>query len=292
MLNDLGLKHVANTKIGNNLIRGLSGGERKRTSIGVELMTNPSMIFLDEPTTGLDSKTAENVIKLLVTLANKWGRTVVSTIHQPSSQIYTLFDELILLVRGNIIYQGKAAQAVDYFAGIGFITPKLTNPADYFMKIINESGILIEVLESNESKTASKVVLDMSQQEIEAKFQERLEIFNKSYENSGMRRNALEGLIGDTVDTTDQKKLPWVKQFWYIFVRKCLDEVRNPMEIKVKIIQKIIFAFIIMVSANQVYKFLLFRKKSNHSVISRLERAETAFRIDTDYSFSTQSLAF
>lgn len=98
---------VANTFVGNNVIRGVSGGERKRTSIGVELLTNPSLVFLDEPTTGLDSTTALQVIQLLKKLANA-GRTIVSTIHQPSSEIFDQFDKLILLVRGHTIYQGEA----------------------------------------------------------------------------------------------------------------------------------------------------------------------------------------
>lgn len=103
ILKQLGLTRCANTYIGNNIIRGISGGERKRTSIGVELLTNPSLIFLDEPTTGLDSTTSLNTIQLLKKMALA-GRTVISTIHQPSSEIYNEFDRLILLVRGNIIY--------------------------------------------------------------------------------------------------------------------------------------------------------------------------------------------
>ncbi len=104
MLRDLGLEKCANTKIGSELIRGISGGERKRTSIGVELLTNPSMIFLDEPTTGLDSNTAVTIMYLLRDMANN-GRTVVSVIHQPSTEIFNKFDKLILLCKGNIIYQ-------------------------------------------------------------------------------------------------------------------------------------------------------------------------------------------
>lgn len=115
----LNLESACNTYIGNNLIRGISGGERKRTSIGVELLTNPSLIFLDEPTTGfeilffkkynslikgLDSETALHVVEILKLLAEN-GRTVISTIHQPSSEIFMTFDKLILLVEGNIIYQ-------------------------------------------------------------------------------------------------------------------------------------------------------------------------------------------
>ena len=88
------------------MIRGVSGGERKRTSIGVELLTNPSIIFLDEPTTGLDSATSFHVINILKNLA-KAGRTIISTIHQPSSEIFGTFDKLLLMVQGNIIYQVK-----------------------------------------------------------------------------------------------------------------------------------------------------------------------------------------
>ncbi len=84
MIDSLGLKKASETFVGNSLIRGLSGGEKKRTSVGVELLINPSLIFLDEPTTGLDSTTALNLIKFLNRLANA-GRTVVTTIHQPSS---------------------------------------------------------------------------------------------------------------------------------------------------------------------------------------------------------------
>jgi ABC-type multidrug transport system ATPase subunit len=104
LISDLGLSQCANTIVGNALLRGISGGERKRTSIGVELLTNPSLIFMDEPTTGLDSATAFNVLEIMKSLA-KSGRTVISTIHQPSSEIFGMFDKLLLLVRGELIYQ-------------------------------------------------------------------------------------------------------------------------------------------------------------------------------------------
>lgn len=84
MIDDLGLGNCADTWIGGEFFKGISGGERKRTSIGVELITNPSVIFLDEPTTGLDSETALNCISVLKKMAHE-GRTIISTIHQPSS---------------------------------------------------------------------------------------------------------------------------------------------------------------------------------------------------------------
>ena len=93
LIDSLRLQKAANTKIGGPLVKGVSGGERKRTSIGVELITDPSLIVLDEPTTGLDSFTAEIVIQVLRDLA-KSGRTVISTIHQPNSDVFSNFDQL------------------------------------------------------------------------------------------------------------------------------------------------------------------------------------------------------
>ena len=84
IITNLGLDKCRNTWIGDTRIRGVSGGEKKRCSIGLELLINPSIIFLDEPTTGLDSTTSLNLIRFLNKLA-KQGRTVISTIHQPSS---------------------------------------------------------------------------------------------------------------------------------------------------------------------------------------------------------------
>ena len=98
---------MADTPIGSAFKKSLSGGERKRTSIGVEMITDPSIIFLDEPTSGLDSFKAYNIVKLLHDLARK-GKTVISTIHSPGSDSFLHFDRLILMSDGNIVYQGEA----------------------------------------------------------------------------------------------------------------------------------------------------------------------------------------
>lgn len=85
LIRDLGLEKCQDTLIGNVLRKTISGGERKRTSIGVELITDPSVILLDEPTSGLDSFMAKTICKLLQGLAHEKGKTIISTIHQPSS---------------------------------------------------------------------------------------------------------------------------------------------------------------------------------------------------------------
>jgi ABC-type multidrug transport system ATPase subunit len=114
----------------------LSGGERKRTSIGVELVSDPSLVMLDEPTSGLDSFKARSICRLLHDLARKKGKCIVSTIHQPSSEAFFYFDRVILMADGYTVFQGDAAESLEYFRSMGEEVPKLCNPADYFMKIL------------------------------------------------------------------------------------------------------------------------------------------------------------
>ena len=99
IIQELRLTKCQNTKIGGPLVKGVSGGERKRTSIGVELITDPYLVFLDEPTTGLDSFTATSVMETLKDLA-RTGRTIIQTIHQPNSDIFETMDRLTLLAKG------------------------------------------------------------------------------------------------------------------------------------------------------------------------------------------------
>ena len=139
MIKLLHLEKCQDTIVGDSLTKGISGGERKRLSVGMEIIMNPSIIFLDEPTSGLDTFTAYSLIKNLKDLTGN-GRTVVATIHQPSSEILGLFDNLILLNQGKIIYQGEVKNLVNYFSQIGYQCPEYSNPSDYiFMNIFNSS---------------------------------------------------------------------------------------------------------------------------------------------------------
>uniref|UniRef100_A0AAX7V9N8 ABC transporter domain-containing protein n=1 Tax=Astatotilapia calliptera TaxID=8154 RepID=A0AAX7V9N8_ASTCA len=136
LIKELGLGRVADSKVGTQLIRGISGGERKRTNIGMELIIDPPVLFLDEPTTGLDASTANSVLLLLKRMANN-GRTIILSIHQPRYTIYRLFDSLTLLVNGHQVYHGPARSALEYFSGIGYICEPHNNPADFFLDVIN-----------------------------------------------------------------------------------------------------------------------------------------------------------
>lgn len=131
MLVALGLEKCADTQIGDSQSKGISGGERKRTAIGVELVTSPSLVFLDEPTSGLDAYAAYKCIELLKKISVDDNATVLCTIHQPSSEIFQLFDNVIVLgTTGRIVYAGPSTNLTSYFEDCGFPNPPDTNPAD------------------------------------------------------------------------------------------------------------------------------------------------------------------
>ncbi|KAL8690046.1 MAG: hypothetical protein Q9218_004415, partial [Villophora microphyllina] len=131
---ELGLKECANTRIGNNIHKGCSGGEKRRTSLGVQMLANPSVLFLDEVTTGLDAASAFHLIKTLKLLASK-GRTIIVTIHQPRSEIWGLFDSLVLLSGGATVYSGPVAVCLAYFGDIGHPLPAFVNPAEFLVDL-------------------------------------------------------------------------------------------------------------------------------------------------------------
>ncbi|KAF5208205.1 Abc transporter g family member [Thalictrum thalictroides] len=133
---EMGLQDCADTVVGNWHLRGLSGGEKKRLSIALEILTRPQLLFLDEPTSGLDSASAFFVIQTLRSIARD-GKTVVASIHQPSSEVFTLFDDLFLLSGGQTVYFGEAKMAVQFFADAGFPCPSRRNPSDHFLRCIN-----------------------------------------------------------------------------------------------------------------------------------------------------------
>ncbi|XP_034296350.1 broad substrate specificity ATP-binding cassette transporter ABCG2-like [Pantherophis guttatus] len=136
IIKELGLTKVADSKVGTQFIRGISGGERKRTNIGMELITDPAILFLDEPTTGLDASTA-NAVLLLLKRMSKQGKTIIFSIHQPRYSIFRLFDKLTLLAAGRLLYHGPAQNALEYFKTIGYECEPYNNPADFFLDIIN-----------------------------------------------------------------------------------------------------------------------------------------------------------
>lgn len=133
---ELRLRQCAHTRVGNDYVRGVSGGERRRVSIAVQLLWNPGILILDEPTSGLDSFTAHNLVITLSRLA-RGNRLVLLSVHQPRSDIFQLFDLVVLLSSGSAVYCGAACDMVPYFTALGYPCPRYCNPSDFYVDLIS-----------------------------------------------------------------------------------------------------------------------------------------------------------
>ncbi|KAA6416750.1 MAG: ABC transporter G family member 24-like [Trebouxia sp. A1-2] len=132
----LALDDIRNEIIGDEEVRGISGGQRKRVNVGLELVADPIMLFLDEPTSGLDSTSSKMVISALQQVAHM-GVTIAAVIHQPSYEIFQMFDDILLLAKGGrTAFYGPEGQVQGYFEKLGYALPQRTNPADVYMDII------------------------------------------------------------------------------------------------------------------------------------------------------------
>ncbi|KPM40263.1 putative ABC transporter ATP-binding protein/permease [Neonectria ditissima] len=185
VIRELGLKECANTRIGNSQYHGCSGGEKRRTSIGVQMLANPSVLFLDEPTTGLDATSAHQLVKTLKKLAQK-GRTVITTIHQPRSEIWNLFDSLIVLTKGSPVYSGPVKDCVPWFDTLGFKLPPFVNPAEFVIDI---------------------AAVDNRTPELEQESTDRVERLKNAWDAKNEKHSApIPGNIGRDGDTSDRKR--------------------------------------------------------------------------------------
>ncbi|XP_050226091.1 ABC transporter G family member 4 [Mercurialis annua] len=134
LLTELSLTHLAKTR----LARGLSGGERRRVSIGLSLLHDPGVLLLDEPTSGLDSKSALSVMQTLKSIANSRFRTVILSIHQPSFKILSTIDKILLLSKGTVVHHGTLSSLQTFLLSNGFTVPPQLNALEHAMEILNQ----------------------------------------------------------------------------------------------------------------------------------------------------------
>ncbi|KAH0365490.1 hypothetical protein KCU65_g6020, partial [Aureobasidium melanogenum] len=135
----LSLTHVQNSLVGDARNPIISGGQRKRVSVGIELAAAPLAIFLDEPTSGLDATSAASIMRLLKAIS-RLGVTVIAIVHQPREDIFVAFDQLLLLAKGSQVYAGATEDVVPYFEDLGYQFPLRSNPADIIMDVITGNG--------------------------------------------------------------------------------------------------------------------------------------------------------
>jgi len=181
----MGLKDCADNLVGSDLIKGISGGEKRRVSIAVQVLTDPRILLLDEPTSGLDAFTANSIMEVLQGLAAE-GRTLILTIHQARSDLFTHFGNVLLLARGGeCVYTGRAGEMLGYFRGFGYECPKHTNPADFVMDLIS---------------------VDLREEERERESREKVRRLIEAW-----KRN-IEESEGAVVDEEGGKKLPNIEE--------------------------------------------------------------------------------
>ncbi|GJP60396.1 hypothetical protein CLOP_g17605 [Closterium sp. NIES-67] len=138
LLELLSLQHAANTLIGNENLRGVSGGERKRVAIGAHIVHDPKILFLDEPTSGLDSSNAYRVVKILKDIAITSESIVIMVIHQPSFRVLEQIDQLLLLSTGNMIFFGPPPHLPAFFDAFGTPVPKFANPTEFALELLEQ----------------------------------------------------------------------------------------------------------------------------------------------------------
>ncbi|XP_010259980.1 PREDICTED: ABC transporter G family member 6-like [Nelumbo nucifera] len=157
LIDQLGLRNAANTVIGDEGHRGVSGGERRRVSIGIDIIHDPIVLFLDEPTSGLDSTSAFMVVNVLKRIAQS-GSIVIMSIHQPSYRIIGLLDRLIFLSRGQTVYSGSPANLPNFFRDFGHPIPEHENRTEFALDLIRQ-------LEGSPGGTKSLVEFNKSWQQ-------------------------------------------------------------------------------------------------------------------------------
>ncbi|XP_037620517.1 broad substrate specificity ATP-binding cassette transporter ABCG2b isoform X1 [Sebastes umbrosus] len=232
IIQDLGLTDCAGTKIGTEFLRGVSGGERKRCSIGMELITSPSLLFLDEPTTGLDSNTANCIINLLCRLSRR-GKTVIFSIHQPRYSIFRQFDHLTLMHKGEVVYAGAADHSLEYFTNLGYQIESFDNPADFFMDITNgDAKSTLESLTAVECKNP-----------LAAKYRQSQLCQNVLEELSHVNQSVAEGAKGQ--DKAADYATSFLYQMRVVCGRTVLNSLRNPQTSYAQLALNIFFAILV-----------------------------------------------
>ncbi|KAL8049569.1 hypothetical protein ABFX02_06G027500 [Erythranthe guttata] len=153
LLEDLRLAHLADTR----LAHGLSGGERRRVSIGLSLLHDPAVLLLDEPTSGLDSGSALNVMQTLRSITDSRHRTVILSIHQPSFKILSTIDRFLLLAKGAVVHHGTLSSLTAFLLHNGFSVPPQLNALEYAMEILNRLNKKQEEDEDNPAATPTEL---------------------------------------------------------------------------------------------------------------------------------------
>ncbi|KAK1811150.1 hypothetical protein LTR12_014491 [Friedmanniomyces endolithicus] len=229
----LQLTHVQHSRVGDARAPVISGGQRKRVNIGMELAAAPMAIFLDEPTSGLDATSAATIMRLLKAIS-RLGVTTIAIIHQPREQIFYGFDQLLLLAQGRSVYSGATEDVQQYFEGLGFAFPQRSNPADTLIDIITGDGAQY-TLGAGRRETDVRTLIDewKSRGQYGMHFQKHLTVSLDGSQAKRNRRTSNQS-INSTVEeeeslrrTMKARGATWPAQVFYCWKRAMTQQVRN-----------------------------------------------------------------
>lgn len=230
VIQDLSLGKCQNTIIGvPGRVKGLSGGERKRLAFASEALTDPPLLLCDEPTSGLDSFMAHSVVQVLKKLSQK-GKTVILTIHQPSSELFELFDKILLMAEGRVAFLGTPNEAADFFAYLGAQCPTNYNPADYYVQVLAVMPGKEQESKERIAKICDNFAVGRVSREMEQTFQKM-----------AVKAN---GVPLDE-DSNHPYNATWFTQLRAVLWRSWLTVLKEPLLVKVRLIQTTMVAVLI-----------------------------------------------
>ncbi|XP_012696881.2 ATP-binding cassette sub-family G member 5 [Clupea harengus] len=227
---ELSLGHVAHCVIGGRIFPGISGGERRRVSIAGQLLQDPKVILLDEPTTGLDSMTANQIVVLLAELARR-GRIVIVTIHQPRSELFRVFSRIAIMSLGELVFCGEPGQMVDFFSGLGYECPEYCNPFDIYVDLTS---------------------VDTRCSEREAATSSRMHEITSAYQSSEIYQSML-GKTQQACQRQDKPSIPFkskespngMSKLGVLFRRTMRNLSRDRMGVLMRLSQNLIYGFFV-----------------------------------------------
>ncbi|XP_033031744.1 ATP-binding cassette sub-family G member 5 isoform X2 [Trachypithecus francoisi] len=242
---ELSLSHVADRLIGNYNLGGISIGERRRVSIAAQLLQDPKVMLFDEPTTGLDCMTANQIVILLVELARR-NRIVVLTIHQPRSELFQLFDKIAILSFGELIFCGTPVEMLDFFNDCGYPCPEHSNPFDFYMDLTS---------------------VDTQSKEREIETYKRVQMIESAYKKSAIYHKTLENIER----TKHLKTLPMVpfktkdspgvfSKLGVLLRRVTRNLVRNKLAVMMRLLQNLTMVPVLRAVSDQESQDGLYQK--------------------------------
>lgn len=230
----LQLTHVQHSRVGDARKPVISGGQRKRVNIGIELAAAPMAVFLDEPTSGLDATSASSIMRLLRALS-RLGVTIIAIVHQPREQIFASFDHVLVLAQGQSVYSGPTEQIQRYFESLGFAFPQRANPADTLIDITSGDGARYVVGAERKNTDVQILIHAWKTKGRDPSYGMHLSVASFDGQSSRSRRtsNSAQSLNSTAeqeeslVRTMKARGATWPAQVFYCFYRAMTQQVRS-----------------------------------------------------------------